>query len=184
MGANDETEILRRAFALGLTLLYVCHRKRREKFSWAAVGVVAAPDVNSIAIGLASGMAAILIAVVSAHITHILAPNLVSPLHVRFNPWDSSFPLFLPALILTAATEELAFRGYQLRMLQQSLFPWAAVLVNAAFFTAIHFSLVGSIHLFPIAVVYVIARTHSRSLWAPCIAHAIFNLFCFLCALQ
>ncbi|OOG25388.1 hypothetical protein B1C78_06625 [Thioalkalivibrio denitrificans] len=92
---------------------------------------------------------------------------------------DGSIPVWANLLslvslvVLAPLIEEMLFRGYLLHRLAQKLGLWAGVLVSSVLFGAVHPDpLAAAVMGFGMAVLYLKTQT----LWAPILAHALYNL--------
>ena len=98
---------------------------------------------------------------------------------------DSSFwtPWILTVLILTisAANEELLFRGYPLQVLMVAIGPWPAMFVMSSLFGLGHYfnpdaTWVGTLNTFLAGLLLCLAYLRTRSLWFPYGIHIGWNL--------
>lgn len=83
--------------------------------------------------------------------------------------------IFVIALIPTIV-EETAFRGYILTALATDLDPWPAIIVSAAMFSIIHFSIPFLPFLFLMGLLLGYLRLRTGSLIPPMLAHFTHNL--------
>jgi membrane protease YdiL (CAAX protease family) len=94
---------------------------------------------------------------------------------------NGTAPLLLLALTLISVGivpigEELLFRAGIFRILGRVLPRWAALLLSALAFAALHGSLVHFVPLTVLGIVFALAYEKTGSLLVPVIAHAFFNL--------
>ncbi|WP_018954178.1 CPBP family intramembrane glutamic endopeptidase [Thioalkalivibrio sulfidiphilus] len=92
---------------------------------------------------------------------------------------DGSIPVLANLLnlvslvVLAPLIEEILFRGYLLHRLAQKWGLWVGVVVSSALFGAVHpDTLAAAVTGFGLALLYLKTRT----LWAPILAHALYNL--------
>jgi membrane protease YdiL (CAAX protease family) len=84
-------------------------------------------------------------------------------------------------LILSAAQEELVFRGYPLQVLMKAIGQWPAVWTMSAVFGVLHLrnpnaTMLGAVNTMLAGVMLSIAYLKTRSLWLPYGLHLIWNL--------
>lgn len=84
---------------------------------------------------------------------------------------------FVSVVILAPVLEEVVFRGYLLQRLWRKLGLAKAVLLSSALFGALHPDTLGAA-VFGAGMCYLYLR--SRSLYVPILAHALYNLTCWL----
>ncbi len=98
---------------------------------------------------------------------------------------DGAFwaPWFLTILILaiSAANEELLFRGYLLQILMMAIGPWPAMVVMSSLFGMGHYlnpsaTWVGTLNTFLAGILLCLAYVRTRSLWFPYGIHIGWNL--------
>lgn len=94
---------------------------------------------------------------------------------------NGTAPLLLLALTLISVVvvpvgEELLFRAGIFRILGRVLPRWAALLLSALAFAALHGSVVHFIPLTVLGIVFALAYEKTGSLLVPVVAHALFNL--------
>jgi len=96
-------------------------------------------------------------------------------LRTQSAPWKAV--IVLSAVVLAPLAEEVFFRGLVQSMLRRYLrSPWAAILIAAAAFTAIHYPYVHTMPtLFVLAVALGYNYERTGRLLAPILIHAIFN---------
>jgi membrane protease YdiL (CAAX protease family) len=87
-------------------------------------------------------------------------------------PWAMT----LTVAIAAPLGEEIFFRGFALPAFLRGLGPLAAVLVQGALFSFLHFDGVGFLGLWEIGVWLGVLRLASGSLWVPILGHALNNL--------
>lgn len=88
----------------------------------------------------------------------------------------------LGLFLLTALSEEIAFRGYMLNNLMASMNKWAALAAVSVLFTLVH---LGNAHLNPVALVNLLAGgfllginyIYTRNLWFSIVFHFSWNFF-------
>jgi membrane protease YdiL (CAAX protease family) len=88
----------------------------------------------------------------------------------------------LAFLLLAAAFEELAFRGYAFQRLVEALGPLAATIVSSAFFSLAHLrnpeaTLLSSVNTALAGGLLAVAYLRTRGLWMPIGLHFAWNLF-------
>jgi hypothetical protein len=142
------------------------------------VGLAFHPDwAKELCVGL--GIGAIMIVSVGG------AEGLLALVRFGRNPLPASTELaygsglFL-VLFISAASEELAFRGYPFQKLVESLGPVGAVAVSSAFFGLAHFgnphhTWVSTVNTVLVGVPLSIAYLRTRSLWMPVGIHFTWN---------
>ena len=84
--------------------------------------------------------------------------------------------LTVVAVIVVPVSEEVLFRAGVFRILARYLPHWAAVLISALAFAALHGSMVHFIPLTVLGAIFALAYERSGSLLVPITAHALFNL--------
>ncbi len=94
---------------------------------------------------------------------------------------ESNSPLFqnlflAEAILLAPFAEELFFRGLLLPLLLHRLSTPAAVILSSLLFAGFHFHAPSFLSLFAVAIVCAVAYLRTRSLAAPIILHAAYNL--------
>ncbi|MCC9145156.1 MULTISPECIES: CPBP family intramembrane glutamic endopeptidase [unclassified Arthrobacter] len=77
--------------------------------------------------------------------------------------------------VLTPLWEEVLFRGAILDGLSGRFRPFAAVVLSAAVFAAVHLVLVGFAYLFLLGIALALLRRFHRNIWAPMLLHAANN---------
>lgn len=87
---------------------------------------------------------------------------------------------FVSAGIVAPLAEEVFFRGFAFPPLRRRLGLWPAIIVNAALFTALHFTPTVFPPLFLLGVLFCLLYTHTGSLWPGIILHASVNTFSLL----
>ena len=92
-------------------------------------------------------------------------------------PVAANIANFVSLVILAPLLEEVVFRGYLLQRLWRKLGLAKAVLLSSALFGAIHPDTLGAA-VFGAGMCYLYLRT--RSLYVPILAHALYNLTCWL----
>lgn len=90
------------------------------------------------------------------------------------NPGELLFNFFIIAII-PAIGEELLFRGFLQKKLQQIISPFAAILITALLFSAFHFQFEGFLPRFLLGAILGFSFFLTSSLWVPIIAHLFFN---------
>ncbi len=85
--------------------------------------------------------------------------------------------LILGICILVPIAEELLFRGIVQGELSAVMSPWAAVLTQAALFSAFHMQPVQSVYVFLPGLVMGLAYMASGSILVPILMHMVFNFF-------
>lgn len=83
---------------------------------------------------------------------------------------------FLQAILIAPFCEELFFRGLLLQSLLGRFTNTAAVLISALLFAVFHFHAPALVPLFAIAAGFALAYLYTRSLAAPFVMHAAYNL--------
>ena len=81
----------------------------------------------------------------------------------------------LVVAVLTPLWEEVLFRGAVLDALSRRVRPYAAVILSAALFAAVHLVLVGFAYLFLLGIALALLRRFHRNIWAPLLLHAVNN---------
>jgi uncharacterized protein len=94
---------------------------------------------------------------------------------------NSKSPLLLGILVVLASivapvTEELVFRAGLFRFLRTRLPRWAALLLPAVIFGAVHLNLASFPQLVVLGVVFSLAYERTGNIAVPMLAHALFNL--------
>jgi membrane protease YdiL (CAAX protease family) len=84
------------------------------------------------------------------------------------------------ATLLVPVTEEIIFRAGLFRFLRTRIPRWAAILVSAVVFGALHQSWSGFVPLTLLAVVFCLAYERTGSIGTTIVAHALFNLNTFV----
>lgn len=84
--------------------------------------------------------------------------------------------LTLISVLVVPLSEELLFRAGLFRISSRYLPHWAALLVSALAFAALHNSMVHFIPLTVLGVIFALAYEKTGSLIVPVVAHALFNL--------
>ena len=84
-------------------------------------------------------------------------------------------------LVVSAANEELIFRGYPLQVLMVGIGPWPAMILMSAVFGAGHHlnpnaTGLGTANTFLAGILLCLAYVRTRSLWFPCGIHIGWNL--------
>ena len=92
-------------------------------------------------------------------------------------PVAANIASFVSLVILAPLLEEVVFRGYLLQRLWRKLGLVNAVLLSSALFGAIHQDTLGAA-IFGAGMCYLYLQT--RSLYVPILAHALYNLTCWL----
>ena len=88
--------------------------------------------------------------------------------------------LMAVATLLVPLTEEIIFRAGLFRFLRTRTPRWAAILVSALIFGAMHQSWSGFVPLTVLAVVFCLAYERTGSIGTTIVAHALFNLNTFV----
>ena len=93
----------------------------------------------------------------------------------------SALPLILAALTVSAASEELVFRGYPLQALMAGIGAWPAVILVSALFGLVHHTnpeatWVGTVNTFLAGLLLSVAYLRTRSLWFPFGLHIGWNV--------
>jgi membrane protease YdiL (CAAX protease family) len=92
---------------------------------------------------------------------------------IKENPF---LPSILATVIMAPVAEELVMRGMFLRRLNKFIPVWAAVIIQAAIFSAMHrASIYYSIWLFALGVIFGVLFIKSKSLFVPIAAHIAAN---------
>ena len=85
-------------------------------------------------------------------------------------------------LIMSAAQEEIIFRGYPLQTLMKSIGTWPAIIAMSAAFGFVHYrynpnaTLIGAVNTALAGLLLSIAYLKTRSLWLPYGIHLVWNL--------
>lgn len=136
----------------------------------------------------AAGGATFLIALPPLLVCSALWQQLLQLLHVPAPPQDlidiflktkSPLPLallILLAVVIAPVTEELIFRGGIFRWARGRLPRWAALLLPAVLFAALHGNLASFAPLIVLGIVLALAYERSGTILVPIIAHGLFNL--------
>ena len=90
-------------------------------------------------------------------------------------------PLSFPAIlmffcVLPAVTEEIAFRGLVQHWLQVALRPARAIIIAAALFTALHFSILSAPYLLAVGMLLGWTKWKTGSLYPSMLIHLLHNL--------
>ncbi len=80
------------------------------------------------------------------------------------------------AVVVAPVTEELVFRGGLFHFARGRLPRWAALLLPACIFAALHHNLAGFAPLAALGVIFSLAYERTGNLAVPMVAHALFNL--------
>src|SRR5438874_13298805 len=83
-------------------------------------------------------------------------------------------------VVLAPAAEELMFRGYLYGVLKRYCGVFAATILSAAMFAAMHLNLASLPSLFVLALCFTVAYEVTGSLLVTISMHALFNLTMFL----
>jgi membrane protease YdiL (CAAX protease family) len=98
--------------------------------------------------------------------------------HGPYITWNS----ILGSSILVGFVEEIPFRGFLLRKLEERFTFWPALVISSLLFLAIHipgwlmlgaFSISNAVFVFVFGALMGIVLRYSKSLWAPIIAHSL-----------
>lgn len=84
--------------------------------------------------------------------------------------------MFFMAIVVAPVTEELVFRAGLYRFLRTRIPHWAALLIPALLFAALHSSLSSLPQLVALAVVFSLAYERTGNIGVPIFAHCLFNL--------
>ena len=90
--------------------------------------------------------------------------------------------MVLATVVIAPIAEEVFFRGMIFPALRRSVGTSAAVVVSALLFAGTHFQaklsayLVVSAVIFPVGVALAAVYAKRPTLWAPIVAHAVYNL--------
>lgn len=103
--------------------------------------------------------------------------NPVIPLLVAPEGLVDKITLVIGAGLVAPALEETLFRGVLFGALRQRWSFWPAAAASSALFSAVHFDLAGAASYFLLGLVFAYLFERTRSLVAPAVAHAGFNLF-------
>jgi membrane protease YdiL (CAAX protease family) len=132
---------------------------------------------KDLAIGLA--VSAMMLGFYSGFSTALGGLNIEAAFH------DSGFwtPWILTVLVLTvsAANEELLFRGYPLQVLMVAIGPWPAMVAMSSLFGLGHYfnpdaTWIGTLNTFLAGILLCLAYVRTRSLWFPYGIHIGWNL--------
>jgi membrane protease YdiL (CAAX protease family) len=138
--------------------------------------------------GLASGTATFLMAMPFVFLSALLWTGVLKGLgldtdrqpavemvgRIASSPWIALFVLF--AVIVAPIAEELLFRAGLFRYLRTRQRRWAALLLPALLFAAIHFHLGSYLPLAVLGVFFSLAYERTGNVMTPIVAHALFNL--------
>ncbi len=91
------------------------------------------------------------------------------------SPWLIA-ALIVLATVIAPVTEELVFRGGLFRFMRTRLPRWAALLLPACLFAALHLNLASFVPLAALGIVFSLAYERTGSIAVPVIAHGLFNL--------
>ena len=91
--------------------------------------------------------------------------------------------LLVAAIIIAPVTEELIFRAGIFRYMRTRLPRWAALLIPALLFGALHSNLASFVPLVAFGVVFSLAYERTGRIGTTMVAHALFNLTTALIAL-
>jgi hypothetical protein len=120
------------------------------------------------------------IAILGAGTCFLVAIDQLNWMEVQFN--GRSFAMSLVLMVLVAISEELVFRGYVLRNLQQSTTPLAALFISAALFAIFHSANPGSnwlalVNVFIAGILLGINYCFTKNLWFGIALHFAWNFF-------
>ena len=114
-----------------------------------------------------------------------LAAGVLGVLRLEAAPHPEGFwpalLLILAALTVSAASEELVFRGYPLQVLMAGIGPWPAMILLSALFGLVHHTnpeatWVGTVNTFLAGLLLSVAYLRTRSLWFPTGLHIGWNV--------
>ncbi|MEI7595727.1 MAG: CPBP family intramembrane glutamic endopeptidase [Bacteroidota bacterium] len=91
---------------------------------------------------------------------------------------DSPAPIFFSILsigLFPAIFEEIAFRGIVFNELTKITSIKSTIIISAILFTILHLSLLSTLWIFPIGLIFGYFRAKYRSLWYGIIGHFIYN---------
>jgi membrane protease YdiL (CAAX protease family) len=91
-----------------------------------------------------------------------------------YAPYTTTATL-LVAVIVAPFCEEVFFRGYVFPPVARAMPMWAAILVTAVFFGAVHVDLGSLVPLVAIGIVLAVLRWRSTSIWPGMLFHALNN---------
>jgi len=97
-------------------------------------------------------------------------------------PWESMrehgfdwTTILFGLAVFPAVTEEIAFRGLLQQWLEGALKPWRAILLTAALFTVLHFSVLSAPYLFLLGILLGWVKWQTGSLYPAMVVHFIHN---------
>ncbi|HVS54225.1 MAG TPA: type II CAAX endopeptidase family protein [Opitutaceae bacterium] len=149
-----------------------------------APGGTAAPRVPLLASGFVTFLIALPVVFLAAFLWRLLLDALGLPLETQTaielftqtkSPgWRAGFGVI--AVVLAPTTEELVFRAGFFRYLRTRLPRWAALLLPACVFAALHQSLASFAQLAVLGIVFSLAYERTGRIGTSIVAHALFNL--------
>ena len=89
---------------------------------------------------------------------------------------DSLIMQIVCIAIMAPIVEELLFRGIVFNRLRKFAPIWVAVIIQALLFGLMHFNSVQSIYTIFVGIVFALIYLKIKSLWAPMLAHCVYNL--------
>lgn len=163
-------------FFVGITLIFT----RAQNFRAVPFLALRPPPASTLLASAGVGVAGFFTAgAINAINRLIVGPEIaarydVTPLFEVRSPWEGLL-LVVGVTVLAPIGEELAFRGYLLRVLAARHGHLAGLLVTASLFAVIHFNPASVVALFALGLVFGLLRLSTGSVWPAVLAHAIQN---------
>ena len=161
--------------AAGVTLVTFLLRKHIDRKNLKSIGFQTTHLKKDIIIGAVTGLVPILTGFVILYISGLLSIEGIVP---DLNYLTGSLFVF----ILVSWNEELAFRGYVLNNLMESMNPYLALIVSSFIFALFHtlnpgLSALSFFNLFLAGLLLGIVFIHTKTIWYALSLHLFWNFF-------
>jgi uncharacterized protein len=115
--------------------------------------------------------------------TSLIGQISTTTLYFKFGPNEiqsNTILIYALALLLNTVFQELLFRGYLFKILEDNLNPNLAIIISSIMFMGLHFGaiqagFVPAFNVFGAGVIFAILFYKTRSIWVPIITHFIWN---------